>query len=376
MNSKGIGLLGTGLHVLEPNKAFKLSSADIERYGRLASASDALLRAYEEIFAQLGAVRAVDSYHAAGVLEPGADLRPSSAITGVAIGLPPPRSSGHLEPGGAYLHIYTTKPMTSGAVVQNIRGSMGISAFSALETVPVVAVHTGVIDAYQRTRWSPVVAGVSIGHPQVTAGTLGAFATGRQAPRDENLLVLSNNHVLAAVNEGKPGDPILQPGVLDSGVLPADQLGGLEQFVPIDFFGDNVVDAATAWIEPLNTRRETLYHGTNGASFYRTGTTPVMPTVGLIVGKSGRTTGLTAGYVSAIGARIRVDFGRGRQAWFVDQIAINGRDGHFSDGGDSGSLVWDWRNKSPLGLIFAGGGGVSFANPIGRVLDLLDIRLI
>lgn len=68
--------------------------------------------------------------------------------------------------------------------------------------------------------------------------------------------------------------------------------------------------------------------------------------------------------------------GHGRVAVFVDQIAIQGVSGHFSQPGDSGSLVWTWdQNRSPMGLLFAGGGGYTFANPLQDVLNALDIHL-
>jgi len=59
-------------------------------------------------------------------------------------------------------------------------------------------------------KWRPAPGGVSIGHPLVTGGTLGAVLydnTGRK-------VILSNNHILAASNQGKIGDKILQPGCL------------------------------------------------------------------------------------------------------------------------------------------------------------------
>ena len=62
---------------------------------------------------------------------------------------------------------------------------------------------------------------------------------------------------------------------------------------------------------------------------------------------------------------------------FKDQIAIRGNGGRaFSAGGDSGSVVWCWdRRRYPVGLLFAGGGGITFANKMWRVLHALDIRL-
>jgi hypothetical protein len=49
----------------------------------------------------------------------------------------------------------------------------------------------------------------------------------------DDYLMLSNNHVLADSNEGKPGDLILQPGSFDGGILSADGVATLERFEPI-----------------------------------------------------------------------------------------------------------------------------------------------
>ena len=73
-------------------------------------------------------------------------------------------------------------------------------------------------------------AGISIAHEDVTAGTLGWYCE-----KDDRLLVLSNNHVLANENKGDKGDPILQPGPHDGGQKPEDVCGELFDFVPIRF---------------------------------------------------------------------------------------------------------------------------------------------
>lgn len=369
-NELGLPLVNTGVRN-------EISEAQLEHYGRLTSASDATLDAYKQIAERLGGVGVQSAYAAKAYLEPGGDLSLAPLITGIGLGLPDPRHLGYSTPGSGCLHLYTSEPIDTAAAIDNVRGTLAIHAFDDGKHVPVTAIHTGTIDALHRKRWSPMVAGTSIGHPSVTAGTLGAFAVGLKTPRDERLLVLSNNHVLAAVNEGKLGDSILQPGPSDGGIATVHAVGGLENYVPINFGGDNVVDAATAWVDPSNIRRDALYYRGSQPAFYNFGMQSLEAKVGLLVGKSGRTTGLTAGYVSAIGARIRVDLGLGRSAWFVDQIAIRGQDGNFSSGGDSGSLVWSWdKDRMPVALLFAGGGGTTFANPIQRVLDALDIRLI
>jgi hypothetical protein len=96
----------------------------------------------------------------------------------------------------------------------------------------------------------------------------------------------------------------------------------------------------------------------------------------MLVGKTGRTTQLKAGRITAIGVAVNVNYGGGRVGHFRDQIAIRGTAADFSAGGDSGSLVWQWAaGLRAVGLLYAGGGGTTFANRITRVLSGLDIRL-
>jgi hypothetical protein len=95
------------------------------------------------------------------------------------------------------------------------------------------------------------------------------------------------------------------------------------------------------------------------------------------VGKSGRTTQLTRGGVTAVNVTINVNFGGGRVARFTNQIAVRTPGSNFSAGGDSGSLIWSWdARRAPVALLFAGGGGTTFGNPIASVLARLDVQLV
>jgi hypothetical protein len=67
---------------------------------------------------------------------------------------------------------------------------------------------------------------------------------------------------------------------------------------------------------------------------------------------------------------------------FDDQIEIEGAGtAAFSDGGDSGSLIFSADNLG-IALLFAGGDsggsngrGLTYANPLGSVLDALTVDL-
>ena len=68
-----------------------------------------------------------------------------------------------------------------------------------------------------------------------------------------------------------------------------------------------------------------------------------------------------------------------RVARFSNQILIESADGlAFSEGGDSGSLIVDPTTNCAVGLLFAApdSGLFAYANPIGKVLEALEIELL
>ncbi|TFV62853.1 hypothetical protein E4P41_06270 [Geodermatophilus sp. DF01-2] len=226
----------------------------------------------------------------------------------------------------------------------------------------------------RRTR--PLVPGLSVAHPTVTAGTLGGFV--RVGGR---LAVLSNNHVLAAGDAASVGDPVLQPGPTDGGDPAVDRVGTLAAFERFTDDGRaNLVDAAVAVVDaelPLEPGR--LPGGPLGVEPLQVD--DVEPDER--VEKVGRTTGHTVGRVSAVEVDgVAVQYDRGVHT-FDDQVEIDGVAGGFSAGGDSGSVIWRSTDRAPLGLLFAGsdtggrnGGGVTFANPLATVLSVLDLQWV
>lgn len=301
-----------------------------------------------------------------------------SNIVGVGIGLGNGTSMAG-SPGDPVLEVYTLEPESAGELCARLASMAGVSALVDSD-FPIHVVHTGLIDAQpHRMRLRPAPGGISVGHRLITAGTLGCLVRGRSAPRINRLMVLSNNHVLANTNGGPLGESILQPGPYDGGKHPADQIAVLERFVPINFAAGsaNIVDCATGWAWPDRVRRELMYISGGIIRYFRVGATPVAAVLGMSVGKSGRTTQLTSGRVTAVGVTINVNFGGGRVARFTNQIAVRSPSGNFSAGGDSGSLIWTWdARRAPVALLFAGGGGTTFGNPIASVLASLDVQLV
>lgn len=256
----------------------------------------------------------------------------------------------------------------------------------ALGGVQTDVVETGKIFALQdpKQKMRPARPGVSIGHYQITAGTFGCLVQ-----RNGQVYILSNNHVLANSNEAQLGDAILQPGPHDGGTS-ADQIGTLEQFIPIGFIGspgcgcspfaflfrlfglskplinepgNNTVDCAIA--KPLSAdlvNPDILKIGIP--------TGVGIATLGTQVQKSGRTTGLTTDQITQIDVTVSVDYG-GKIATFKNQLMA----GAMSQGGDSGSAVLDM-DKQVVGLLFAGSTTTTIMNPIQLVLDALQVQLV
>jgi len=225
------------------------------------------------------------------------------------------------------------------------------------------------------------------------SGTLGALVednAGRQ-------YVLSNNHVLARSDHAVLGDAIVQPGLIDNNCTPNGTGPGtvpvatLSAWVPLKSSQTNV-DAAIAQVasRTIDGAGSILELGARQADGTLAAAPPgVSSTAGrgegaalqMRVAKSGRTTGLTCGGISAIDLDVAVDYFSDCAETrpyltkvFTNQMAISGN--RFSDAGDSGALLVDTATAEPVGLFFAGGTdaagvGEGVANPAGEVLDEL-----
>ena len=137
------------------------------------------------------------------------------------------------------------------------------------------------------------------------------------------------------------------------------------------------MDCATAWCWPDRVRAEHVYLSGGSQQYFRMSSQPTPPVLEMAVTKSGRTTQVTTGRITGIGSTINVNFAGGRTAHFQDVISVTGNSGLFSQGGDSGSLIMtNNTERRPVGLLFAGGGGTTFACRVDRVLDALDIRFL
>lgn len=223
----------------------------------------------------------------------------------------------------------------------------------------------------RRMRHRPVQGGISSGHLDISAGTLGAIC--RVSGFDGEVFALSNNHVFANVNLATKGDAIWQPGPLDNGAS-ADKIGILHDFVPIRL-GSRAVNVMDAALCRLANAGDAVFQV---CSIGELGS-PVEHEEGMAVKKHGRTTGLTHGFVEdeSYDALVGMDHEDPSViARFVNQILIRQADVAvpIGLGGDSGSLVVT-ENNEPVGLYIAGpeGGEYGIANPIGKVMEKLKI---
>lgn len=267
----------------------------------------------------------------------------------------------------------------------------------SLDGVPIDIVELGNIKALSidpTQKYRPLMPGISVGHPNITAGSIGCIAY-----KNGKAVILSNNHVISDVNNAKIGDPIIQPGNFDGGTS-ADKMGELLEFIPINM-GLNPINPPSCNVlgivskvvnfvaEKLN-RNHRLAVVNSQAAFNEVDAAiatievdydksipdigiPIgikEPELGMEVQKFGRTTSYTKGKIEQMHATVNVGYDAGQMAIFQDQIIM----GPISAGGDSGSSINSMDNYL-VGLLFAGSDQVTIASPMSKVFKLLGISL-
>lgn len=194
------------------------------------------------------------------------------------------------------------------------------------------------------------------------------------------MYLLSNKHVLNPTNNANPGDPIVQPGVIDGGTR---TIAHFSREQPLNFSGVNQIDAALAEIADSDlVSSEIIEIGVpKGTADYALRKRWVI--------KCGRTTGITRGYIEDANASITIPYGS-NVALFDDQILIRGVPSMaelssrlaesvlpFCASGDSGSLVIDEITGAAVGLLFASSDkiNIAWANKISNVFNALRVGL-
>ena len=258
------------------------------------------------------------------------DLMSIPSVTGLAV-------------GGEHLYIYVQKihrellrtvPTEVDGVKVELKESGRVRLLSLMQ-IPQLLARTD--------RIRPALGGVSIGSPDITAGTLGCKVF--EARTGEGL-ILTNNHVVGQdwgdSYEAQVGKHCLQPGPHDGGTNPDDNIGELLRWKRVELPpANNLIDASVSRpVTPELLSAEVIDLGVPGPA--------VEPTIGILGKKSGRTSGTNESTIESVGATVDVE------GWgicrFADQIIF--RPG-FAQGGDSGSICLDPAGNS-LGLVFAG----------------------
>ena len=209
------------------------------------------------------------------------------------------------------------------------------------------------------------------------SGTLGSMVE----DADENEYILSNNHVLADTNKAKPGQLILQPGLIDVSCVRAksNAVATFSSSVKIRFGGPkNQVDTALAAVVPGEVSPYIMFVGGIADSVVSD------PALGMPVQKMGRTSCLTTGTIAALDANVTVNYSdvpkHPRLANFINQILVTGSvlTPTFGAAGDSGSLIVSQDDcPQAVALLFAGNGnGLTIANPITSVLSATNTSMV
>jgi hypothetical protein len=242
--------------------------------------------------------------------------------------------------------------------------------------IPSDAEEYELVDRRELTqKHRPCPGGFSVGHYNITAGTLGCWVKDRAS----EWVLLSNNHVLANTNEATEGDRITQPGPHDlDGVTtdPTNWIGHLKEFATINtgtapggctvpgigkFFSNpkprgaveqpypNLIDAAVA--RPFGSAVDPTIHKIGLPAGIRP------PEEGEAIKKTGRTTEHTVdNKIETLDLSVQVGYGPfttmfEEQGFIIDDIT----GGPFSAPGDSGSGIIAQSDNALIGLLFAGG---------------------
>lgn len=312
---------------------------------------------------------------------------------------------------------------TTPSVIVSVMQKETTQALSSDDMIPpsVGNVLTDVIESGEiiahsldrRLMMRPARPGVSISHGAGATGTLGCLVH-----KGTQIFIMSNNHILANLNQGQPGDLIIQPGLADGG-NPTDAIAQLNTFIPIRFsipvaatsvqatgvatptaselegcanilavLFKSMAQNASAISQPrpvgaspspqldnqFDVALASLTDATLAdANIVDLGSPPhglIDPVLGLKVIKSGRTSGISEATITQIDVTVDVRYGD-QVARFSNQMITT----PFSQPGDSGSLVLDF-DRNAVGLLFSGSETISVVTPLRPILNVLGVELV
>jgi hypothetical protein len=215
----------------------------------------------------------------------------------------------------------------------------------------------------------PVKCGCEIGPAGAgESGTLGCLVVA-----NGQLFILSNNHVLANVNQLGQGTDIIQPGDVSNGQDPADLVGVLDGGYPrIDPTpgADNRVDAAlalTSFADNFDLVDPRFVDGTVMSE------QPAQPAVGMNVHKCGFRTDTTFGQIAAAHLDNVMVSNDLFTANFNNMVMVTPLGRLFSAAGDSGSIILTVGTNQPVALLVGGSPAATFGCNIQDVASALGI---
>ena len=195
------------------------------------------------------------------------------------------------------------------------------------------------VDPRRTERWRPAPGGVSVGHYQLRgAGTLGRW---NRDPETGEPLLESCWHILTNYGRGRKGDPILQPATIDGGTVENDTIAYLDRWIDVHMLGPNLGEAKSNLKFLVDTQRKIPINHVDVAfakpvsedvvsyeildlGIPKGIVTPQrqsLSSLGTWVVKSGRTTGVTRGRISAVDVDIFIGYPTG-VALFLDVVAV------------------------------------------------------
>ena len=220
-----------------------------------------------------------------------------------------------------------------------------------------------------------------------TGGTLGSLVSG-----GGKTYILSNNHVLGLSDGATVGQEVTQPGIIETNcetagtinvATVADIISLETQPIPATPVDVTTGLVTSGQVDPNDNILELGALSTvNGVQVPQ----PAPPvsgsgmaaTVGQLLAKSGRTTGLTCAAVDLIDMSALVSYTKGCSTTninvtYTDAVLVNNMSNEqsFIGNGDSGSLAVDAATAQPVALMFAGDENDSIGNPVADVLAAL-----
>lgn len=267
---------------------------------------------------------------------------------------------------------YTAPDLTPFPPLVTVSAVAQFDNTSGSESVPIGALN-------QEAQNLPIPLGTSGGNEKdisaqfCCSGTLGALIVDHSG----NFYVLSNDHVLGLSGSAQPGDPVDEPGLVDTNCSPATLVAKFTKAAPLQNGG---VDAAIAQIVSgkVDTTGPIMQLGAVSST---TGipqpappaNTVLAPSVNLPIAKSGRTSGLTCGSITSTNTSVQVDYSSTcggpttKTVTYTNQVITSS---NFTEAGDSGSLIVDAQTAQPVALLFAGDptNASAVGNPIQQVL--------